>query len=250
MAMGIDLGQFEAGTAYGGDANADGAALQARLTQAQMALIAHEKSAVIVLEAWEGVSRSIAIGALTSAWDPRRFRAWEGVSQDETRPLLASFWQRLPAPGEITLFDSSWYAAILDARITERMERKRIYRAYDEINEFEAQQREYGVILIKIFLHVDGHEQRARHAAMLDDPWQAGRVSGEQMALADDREASLLALADQFAETDTRWAPWTVIDANNPETMQITVMEAVASQLERALPKEPPHRAGFMLQDS
>ena len=43
-----------------------------------------------------------------------------------------------------------------------------------------------------------------------------------------------------FAETDTRWAPWTAIDGNDKKAARIAALTRVADALAEALPKEPP----------
>jgi polyphosphate kinase 2 (PPK2 family) len=45
-----------------------------------------------------------------------------------------------------------------------------------------------------------------------------------------------------FAATDTRWAPWTMIDANDETAAQIAALSHVANLLEKKLPKQPPAR--------
>ena len=43
-----------------------------------------------------------------------------------------------------------------------------------------------------------------------------------------------------FAHTNTRWAPWTVIDANDETAGCIAALTAIADQMEKAMPAEPP----------
>jgi hypothetical protein len=43
-----------------------------------------------------------------------------------------------------------------------------------------------------------------------------------------------------FRDTDTRWAPWTVIDGNNKKAARIATLTAVAKALERHVPASPP----------
>ena len=43
-----------------------------------------------------------------------------------------------------------------------------------------------------------------------------------------------------FAQTDTRWAPWTVIDGNDKKAARIAALTRVADALAAALPEDPP----------
>ena len=43
-----------------------------------------------------------------------------------------------------------------------------------------------------------------------------------------------------FAQTDTRWAPWQVIDANDKHAGRIATLTALSDVLTKAIPAEPP----------
>jgi polyphosphate kinase 2 (PPK2 family) len=54
------------------------------------------------------------------------------------------------------------------------------------------------------------------------------------------RADHLAAAEDMFARTNTRWAPWTVIDGNDKKSARIAALKAVAEALEAAVPVDPP----------
>ena len=54
------------------------------------------------------------------------------------------------------------------------------------------------------------------------------------------RPQYLEAMKDMFAQTDTHWAPWTVIDGNNKEAARIAALSRAADALAGFLPKNPP----------
>ncbi len=54
------------------------------------------------------------------------------------------------------------------------------------------------------------------------------------------RERANDVLQDLFANTNTRWAPWKVIDANDETASCITALTAMADAMEKAFPAEPP----------
>jgi len=47
-------------------------------------------------------------------------------------------------------------------------------------------------------------------------------------------------MKDMFRETNTRWAPWTVIDGNNKKAARIAALDAVAKALAGHVPGKPP----------
>ena len=54
------------------------------------------------------------------------------------------------------------------------------------------------------------------------------------------RDDYLAAMQDMFAQTDTRWAPWTVIDGNDKKAARIAALRHVADMLEGSVSMEPP----------
>ena len=53
------------------------------------------------------------------------------------------------------------------------------------------------------------------------------------------REEYLQAYADMFERTDTRWAPWTVIDGNNKKAARIAMLTTIADNLEANVDMNP-----------
>ena len=156
-------------------------------------------------------------GATLSAHFPRLgrapFQSMECSGQRTGAAFPLAFWQKLPAAGRSRLFDGGWHADVLHHRVDGTLAETQWKRGYDEINEFEAQQRDAGVMIVKAFHHLTGAELERRTDALRDDPWQHMRVSARQLSVCDHRADYLEPLTDQFGWTDTRWAPWSVIDA-------------------------------------
>ncbi len=74
--MTINLTDYETGSKYDGDYDADLAKLQERLAHIQAAHICHQKRAAIVLEGWDAAGKGGIIQRLTAEWDPRYFQVW------------------------------------------------------------------------------------------------------------------------------------------------------------------------------
>ena len=71
-------------------------------------------------------------------------------------------------------------------------------------------------------------------------PWRRHLLSQATVAGLAMRERNLEVLHDLFAHTDTRWAPWKVIDANDESAGCIMALTAIADALEKVMPAEPP----------
>ena len=241
--MGIDLTQFERGDPFTGDYHASLTALQERLAQLQVAQIVHRKRALIVFEGWTCSGKRAALKRLVASWDPCHLstRCVGGRdSGDDERHWLAPFWSALPPAGDSTIFYRSWYRRLIEDRLTGRSDAKRWSRACDEVNEFEAQQRDHGTLIVKLFFHVSADEQQRRLRERLADPWRRHLVGDDQLFSRDEREDTTAALHEMFVATDTRWAPWRVIDANDKRSARIAALTVLADTFAKALPLEPP----------
>lgn len=241
--MAVDLGDFEKGAKYGGDYDADLLALQERLARIQAAHIIHQRESIILLEGWDAAGKGGIIQRLCAEWDPRYFQVWPiaaPTQAEKDRHFLYRFWTRMPGKREIAVFDRSWYGRVLVERVEGFASERDWSRGYDEINEFEAQLTEHGVTLIKLFTHVTQKEQDRRLADRLDNPWKRWKTGAEDFRNRARRSDYLRAYADMFDRTDTRWAPWTVIDSNNKKAARIAALTHVAERLEAAVPMVAP----------
>ena len=243
----IDLSDYEKGARFDGDYSDALEALQKRLAMIQVAHIVHRKRALIVIEGWDASGKGGAIQRLTAKWDPRAFQVWPiaaPTEEEKARHFLWRFWNGLPAAGEIAIFDRSWYGRVLVERVEGFASEPEWRRGYDEINEFEAQQCFDGATVVKLFFHVTRKEQDERLKARLDHPWKRWKVTKDDFRNRARRADYLEAIGDMFARTDTRWAPWRVIDGNDKKAARIAALTLIADTLEAdvsMVPPEPSH---------
>ena len=241
--MAIKLADHEKGARYEGDYAADLATLQERLARILVGHIVHNKRSLIVCEGWDAAGKGGAIQRMTSGWDPRAFQVWPiaaPTAEERARHFLWRFWKRLPGAGEIGIFDRSWYGRVLVERVEALTPETEWRRGYDEINEFEAQQNFDGTTIVKLFFHITQQTQDERLRARLDHPWKRWKVTAEDFRNRARRADYLEAYDEMFQRTNTRWAPWTVIDGNNKKAARIAALTAVAHALEAAVPAKPP----------
>ena len=218
------------------------AALRDHLAELQLAQIAHRRRAIILLEGLEGSGKKKTLKQLAAAFDPCHFAVHPiGFDRREASEghWLARFWRCLPSASNTAIFYRSWYLRVLDDRVRGRIDQDMVARSFDEINEFEAQQRDYGTLIVKLYFQVSAEIQQQR----LD------QRAGSPLSRASDRDERVLASDPAYvrafealkANSDTRWSPWIIIDSNDEEAAAIAALSAIGDAWAEAIPSELPH---------
>ncbi|HEX7821574.1 MAG TPA: polyphosphate kinase [Sphingobium sp.] len=241
--MAIDLSDYEKGARLDGDYTDTLNELQRRIERVQTAHIIHGKRSVVMLEGWDAAGKGGVIKRLTARMDPRFYHVWPisaPTEAERTRHFLWRFWTRLPGDREIAIFDRSWYGRVLVERVEGFASKKEWKRGYDEINAFEAQQVDSGTAIIKLFLHITQETQDKEFAERLDDPWKRWKTGEDDYRNRSHRKDYLKAMAQMFRHTDSKHAPWTVIDGNDRKAGRIAALTAIVEALEAHVPMKSP----------
>ena len=216
------------------------AALRDHLAELQLPQIAHGRRAIILFEGLQGSAKKFALRQLVSAFDPCHINvhatAFDRREASEGH-WLARFWRQLPSAGNTTIFFRSWYRRVLDDLVLGRTAQDTIPRVFDEINEFEAQQRDYGTLLVKLYFDVSADVQQQRLVRRRQSPWRV-RGADDEVIRADD-PAYQSALEQLRANTDTRWSPWRTIDADDEQQAALAVLESIADSWSKTMPSGP-----------
>lgn len=237
------LANYESGARFKGDYEADLGALQERLARILVSHVVHGRRSMVVFEGWDAAGKGGAIQRLTANWDPRAFRVWPIAApseEEKNRHFLWRFWTRLPGAGQIAVFDRSWYGRVLVERVEGFASEAEWRRGYEEINAFEAQQAADGTAIVKLFFHVTQDVQDKRLKARLEHPWKRWKVTEEDFRNRARRTDYHQATEEMLARTDSREAPWCVIDANNKKAARIAALTVIADALGGAAPADPP----------
>ena len=178
----IDLSNFEHGGKYKGRYKHDLKKLQERLEHILVAHIVHDHAAVVMFEGWDAAGKGGIIQRLTAKWDQRNYEVYPIAApsaEEKAHDFLWRFETRLPAPGNIAVFDRSWYGRVLVERVEGLATRAEWRRGYDEINDFEAGLAARDVTLVKVFVHTTQEEQDKRLKARLTDPWKRWKTGAD-----------------------------------------------------------------------
>jgi PPK2 family polyphosphate:nucleotide phosphotransferase len=217
--------------------------LQLEMLEVQQAYRREGRRGVIVIEGGDAAGKGGAIKRLVKPLDPRGYKVYSigrPSPEDQARHYLYRFWQRLPDPGSIVVFDRSWYGRVLVERVEALASPEAWGRAYDEINEFERMLTDDGIRLAKIFLQVSEDEQLRRFRARLAAPEKRWKMTPDDMRNRAHWEDYMAAYADMFQRTSTRHARWHAVAADDKRFARVAVAQAVTDVLGKGIDLAPP----------
>lgn len=193
---------------------------------------------LIVFEGWDTSGKGTAIGRLVQAFDPRGFDVYHvnPVSEQELYfPPMHRFWLRLPARGEIAVFNHSWYRQVLDEAVDKRLAQPELASAYERMRVFERQLTDDGAVIIKFFLHISKEEQAKRFKDLAKDPAFSWKVGDAERQRHNQYDLYVEYIEAMLRETSMPHAPWTVLPSTDKHYLTVKVAETVLDALNRAL---------------
>lgn len=211
---------------------------QGRLNE--LARKAHKKkiSTVMALEGWDAGGKGGMIRRMIHALDARHYRVLPVAAptdEENARHYLWRFWRHLQRAGHMTIFDRTWYGRVLVERIEGYARNDEWIRAYQEINEFEEELTEHGIVLLKYWLHIDKDEQLARFKAREQIGYKQHKITDEDYRNREKWDDYAQAVADMVERTSTPNAPWYIIEGNDKRYARVRALEILCERLEKVL---------------
>jgi len=198
-------------------------------------------SSILVFEGWDAAGKGGAIRRITAALDARDYQVIPiAAPTDEERAqhYLWRFWRHLSRAGRMSIFDRSWYGRVLVERVEGFADDAEWKRAYAEINDFEDQLVQHGIVLCKFWFHITKEEQLRRFEAREGTAYKRWKLTDEDWRNREKWDAYETAVDDMVEHTSTMFAPWTLVEANDKRFARIkvlgTVCERLAGGIERA----------------
>jgi polyphosphate kinase 2 len=198
--------------------------------------IRHERLRVIVLfEGRDAAGKGGAIKRITETLNPRICRVvalGTPTEREKTQWYFQRYVAHLPAAGEMVLFDRSWYNRAGVDRVMGFCTEPEYLEFMHSCPEFERMLIRSGIILIKYWFSVSDDEQERRFRERIENPAKRWKLS--PMDLESRRRWADYSRAkdEMFATTDTRQAPWFVVDAENKKRARLNVIHHLLSRIE------------------
>jgi polyphosphate:AMP phosphotransferase len=238
----LDLNRTIAADAYSKEMKRLRDALNERAWAAYKA----KRSTVMVFEGVDAAGKGGAIRRITSAIDARLYRTITvAAPTDEERAhhYLWRFWRHVPRHGYLTIYDRSWYGRVLVERVEGFATHAEWQRAYNEINGFEEQLTESGIIVLKFWLQISAEEQLARFKAREDTPYKQHKITEEDWRNREKWNDYRLAVNEMAIRTSTEYAPWHLVPGNDKRHARVEILKTLVQSLDEALADKPSRAA-------
>jgi PPK2 family polyphosphate:nucleotide phosphotransferase len=194
------------------------------------------RSVLLVLQAMDTAGKGGIVSHVIGTMNPGGVR-YAGFKKPTPEELAHDFlwrvWQRVPAAGEVGVFDRSHYEDVLIGRVRELAPTEEIERRYDAINRFEKELTDSGTTIVKVMLHLGKDEQKARLAARLRRPeklWKFNPADVDERLRWDGYQEAYQVVFDR---TSTEYAPWYVVPADRKWYARLAVQHLLIAALER-----------------
>lgn len=215
---------------------------QIQLRELGYQVYVQKRPVVIAFEGWDAAGKGGVIKRITERLDPRGYIVYPISAphgEDKTRHYLYRFWRNLPERGNIAIFDRSWYGRVLVERVEGFASEEAWKRAFKEINAFERQLREFGVILLKFWIHISRDEQLRRFEQRRAIGYKAWKLTDEDWRNREKWGAYEDAVEEMLVKTSTTIAPWSLVEGNDKYWARIKVLSKVVETLSKELNYKP-----------
>jgi polyphosphate kinase 2 (PPK2 family) len=207
-------------------------------------LYVQRRTLVVVYEGWDAAGKGGNIRRVTERLDPRGYEVFSIAAprgEDATHHYLWRFWRRLRPPDEkqVLIFDRSWYGRVMVERIEGFCTEAEWKRAYREINQFERQLVDFGMILVKFWIHIGKEEQLRRFQEREHIDYKQWKLTDEDWRNREKWQQYEDAVEDMLLRTSTVTAPWTVIAGNDKWFARVEALGTLVETLSKKLDYQP-----------
>ena len=217
--------------------------LSKKLAGLQSKIQAEEKHAVLVIfQAMDAAGKDSTIAKLTRNLNAQgclvhSFK--KPTKKEMAHDFLWRVHQKVPAKGEITLFNRSHYEDVLVVKVHGWADEAQINARYEHINNFERLLSDRGTRVIKFMLHVSPEYQLSRFQRRLarkEKNWKFNPGDLDERALwSDYMNAFEMAMSQCSPDS----APWYVVPAENRCLRDVVIASAILKVLKGMNPQYP-----------
>ena len=216
------------------------------LAQQQAMLAAQDRwSILIIFQARDAAGKDSTIKHVMSGLNPQGCRVHsfkQPHHEDLDHDYLWRYHRRMPARGEIGIFNRSYYEEVLIVQVHQELLQAQKLPAdliqpdiwaqrYTDINNFERYLTRNGIQVLKFFLDVSPEKQKERFLERLEQPekhWKFSEADIVERRFWDDYSR---AYEETIRATSTEYAPWYIIPADKKWFTRLLVAAVLVEKM-------------------
>ncbi|MGP3697122.1 polyphosphate kinase 2 [Rhodobacter sp. NSM] len=209
--------------------------LQAQLVRLQAEVKKTGQRIVVVFEGRDASGKGGTIKAVTENLNPRvaNVVALPAPSDREAGQwYFQRYVDKLPAKGEIALFDRSWYNRGVVEKVFDFCTDRQREHFFCQLPGFEEMLVEDGITLVKLWLNVGRAEQLRRFLAREQDPLKQWKLSWIDIEGLKKWEEYSSAIEETLRRSHLGNAPWTVIRSDDKRRARIAAIQTILRAVE------------------
>ena len=166
---------------------------------------------------------------------------WKAPNEEErAHDYLWRIHPKMPAAGEIMVFNRSHYEDVLVPPVNGWITPKQTAQRFAQINDFERMLTENGTVILKFMLHISFDEQRVRLQERIDDESKHWKFALGDIQVRKQWKPYQKAYAALLNATSTPWAPWTVVPADSKTHRNLMIATLIKNALLKLDLRYPP----------
>lgn len=209
--------------------------LEIELLKLQKWVLVNNKRILIIMEGRDGAGKGGTIKALTERLNPRGFRivALQKPTESERKDwYFKRYISELPKPGEIVLFDRSWYNRAGVEKVMGFCSQEEYKEFIYQVLNLEQMLITSGLYMFKYFLNVSRSEQKRRIERRKTDPlrmWKLSPIDSKSLNLWDEYTD---AFQKMFSRTHNAESPWILVDSTDKKRARINIARDLLSKID------------------
>ncbi len=209
--------------------------LQIELVKMQASIKAQGHRVAIVFEGRDAAGKGGTIKRFRENLNPRgaRIVALSKPSEaEQTQWYFQRYIAHLPAAGEITFFDRSWYNRGVVEKVFGFCSDDQRERFFHQVGAFEEALVDDGIKLFKFWLNVGRAEQLRRFMDREGDPLKQWKLSPIDVKGLAKWDAYSTAIKETLTRSHSDIAPWTIVRSDDKRRARLAAICTVLSQVD------------------
>lgn len=209
--------------------------LQAEFVNLQKWIVQKKMRVAILFEGRDAAGKGGSIKRFKEHLNPRSSRV---VALSKPTEVEAGQWyfrryiKVLPNPGEMVLFDRSWYNRAVVEPVMGFCTDDQYNQFLKQVPEFEHLLYEDNMKVIKFWFSISKNEQKKRFDSRLNNPLKKWKFSPVDMQGQELWDRYTHYKEEMFSKTHTNFSPWIIVETNDKKQARLESMRYVLSQFD------------------